>query len=385
MNVPNTVIIANARVVTETSEFNGAIEIEGSTIRSVDDIRPARSATIDFEGDYVLPGLVDLHTDNIERHFFPRPLVTWPSAIDAIFAHDLQLAGAGVTTVFDALSLGDYGSGGARKAILASAVEAISRAKTSGLLRAEHLLHFRCEVSDEALMEIVEPHLAHPDLKLLSVMDHTPGQRQWRDLEMFRRYRRQKAGEVWTDEEFARHIEDRRRVQVEIAPAARRLIRDAAISSGIPLASHDDTTCEDIDESHADGVSICEFPTTLEAARRARELGMGVIMGAPNIVLGGSHSGNVAAAALAEEGLLDILTSDYVPTGLLHSAFVLAGRTMSLPAAIATVSATPAEFAGLPDRGRIAPGLKADLLRVRIIDGVPVVREVWRDGQPIIR
>jgi alpha-D-ribose 1-methylphosphonate 5-triphosphate diphosphatase len=156
----------------------------------------------------------------------------------------------------------------------------------------------------------------------------------------------------------------------------------------LPLASHDDTTAEHVAEAARDGVTISEFPTTLEAARQGREHGMRTIMGAPNVVRGGSHSGNVAALQLASAGLLDALSSDYVPASLLHGAWLLADVDgFSLPKAIATVTATPAAMIGLADRGRIAPGLRADLLRVHVAgsatEACPVVRTVWRQGQRI--
>jgi alpha-D-ribose 1-methylphosphonate 5-triphosphate diphosphatase len=147
------------------------------------------------------------------------------------------------------------------------------------------------------------------------------------------------------------------------------------------MASHDDTTLEDVNRAHADGIAISEFPTTLAAARHARELGMRIVMGAPNIVLGGSHSGNVSAAALADEGLLDILTSDYVPASMLQAAFILAQRGVAMHDAVAMVSSRPAAVLGFADRGRVEAGLRADLLRVRVVDGLPVINGIWVAGR----
>ena len=153
---------------------------------------------------------------------------------------------------------------------------------------------------------------------------------------------------------------------------------------GLPVASHDDTLVEHVDEAKADGVNISEFPTTLAAARRAREHGLATVLGAPNVVRGKSHSGNVSASELAAEGLLSALSSDYVPASLMHAAFMLYDQgLLSLPEAIATVSATPASLVGLDDRGKIEEGLRADLTRVRLVDGVPVVRAVWSGGKRI--
>ena len=151
------------------------------------------------------------------------------------------------------------------------------------------------------------------------------------------------------------------------------------------MASHDDTTLDDVAQSHREGVSIAEFPTTLEAAAASRELGMATVMGAPNVVRGGSHSGNASARDLAESGLLDILSSDYVPAALLMGAFRLADapKVGGLPGAIRLVSKNPAEAAKLFDRGEIAVGRRADLVRARSHHGEPVVRAVWRAGRRV--
>jgi alpha-D-ribose 1-methylphosphonate 5-triphosphate diphosphatase len=149
-------------------------------------------------------------------------------------------------------------------------------------------------------------------------------------------------------------------------------------------ASHDDTTPEHIAEARASGCTIAEFPTTIAAAEAAHAAGMGIVMGAPNLVMGGSHSGNVSAAELVQHGLLDVFSSDYVPASLLHAAFLLhEGFGIPMPDAIAPVTRTPADLIGLHDRGRIAPGLRADLVRAREVGTTPTVVAVWREGQRI--
>jgi len=371
--------LANARIVLPDSVIEGALTIDGKTIGAVDD--GAAKDAVDLEGDYLLPGLIDLHTDNLEHHFQPRPGVRWPSRQAAVMAHDWQMLGAGVTTVLDSLSLGDYDSGGARRAMLDAAINGVSEAKAAGMLKAEHYLHFRCELSDPALIEIVEDHIDNPALRLLSMMDHTPGQRQWHDLKIYRDFRRKKNNQVWNDDGWAAYIAERLEHQRKHVPPARRRVGEIGAERRLYIASHDDTTVADVDEAHADGIMISEFPTTIEAARRAREVGMKIVMGSPNVVLGGSHSGNASAADLSQLGLLDVLTSDYVPASLLHAAFILAGKGKTLPEAIATVTGTPAGLVGLNDRGRIAPGLRADLLQVRLIDGLPLIRAIWVAGR----
>jgi alpha-D-ribose 1-methylphosphonate 5-triphosphate diphosphatase len=371
--------LTNARLVRPDGVVEDDLFIRGGVL--ADGGAAAEEMVVDCEGDFVLPGLIDLHTDNVEHHARPRPGVRWPSMLAAVLAHDWQLIGSGITTVLDALSLGDYDNAGARTVMLDGIIAALDRARCANLLKADHYLHFRCELSDDALMPLVERHIGNASLRLASLMDHTPGQRQWHDLAIFRQFRRQKSGRVWSDEEFVLYVAERREHQHRMVPPSRARIGALCHARRIALASHDDTTVADVDESHHNGITIAEFPTTIAAARRARACGMKIIMGSPNIMLGGSHSGNVSAMALAREGLLDILTSDYVPGSLLHAAFALAADGFDLAEAVAMVTANPADLLGFADRGRLEPGRRADLVRVRLVEGVPVIRNVWIAGQ----
>lgn len=371
-------LLVNARIVLDHEVADGDLAIAGGLI-----VEGARSGApeIDLGGDYLVPGLIDLHTDNIEHHFHPRPGVSWPSATAAALTHDWQILGAGITTVLDSLSIGDYDTAGRRTAMLHNAIGGVEAARAAGLLKADHYFHFRCELSDPGLLPIIEAHIGNPYVRLLSMMDHTPGQRQWHDLELYRRFRQKKNNEVWSEEAFAAYMAERLALQQEFVPMARAIIGKAGRERQIVMASHDDTTIADVEQSHGDGITISEFPTTIEAAKRARELGQQIVMGSPNVVLGGSHSGNVGAMQLADAGLLDVLTSDYVPASLLHAAFILANKSGDLPGAVATVTSAPAALVGMTDRGRIAPGLRADLLRVRVVDGLPVVLGIWAGGR----
>jgi alpha-D-ribose 1-methylphosphonate 5-triphosphate diphosphatase len=212
-------------------------------------------------------------------------------------------------------------------------------------------------------------------------MDHTPGQRQWSNLAKYRLFHRDKK---WTDQEFEADLASRREAQEAFAQTNRKEIVAICRDRGLPMASHDDTLPEHVAEAVGEGISISEFPTTETAARNARRAGMRIVMGAPNLVRGDSHSGNVSALVLGRKGLLDGLSSDYVPASLLHGAFLATERLgWPLPEAVATVSANIADFLGLADRGRIAPGRRADLIRVTLSDGLPVVRSVWREGRRV--
>ena len=377
-----TLLLANARIVRTDAVVEDSLAIRDGLFAEA--VAGADRDTIDCEGDFLIPGLVDLHTDNVEHHAHPRPAVRWPSMLSAVLAHDWQVLGAGVTTVLDALSLGDYDSAGARTAMLDGVIGALTQARSAGLLRADHYLHFRCELSDPGLMPILDRHVDNDQVRLVSLMDHTPGQREWHDLALFREFRRKKSARVWSDEEFGLYLAERQANQRQLVPPSRARLGEIYNGRNIPIASHDDTTVADVEESHANGVGISEFPTTAAAARRARELGMTIVMGAPNVVLGGSHSGNVSAIELAERGLLDVLTSDYVPGSLLDAAFKLTALGLDLPQTIAMVSANPADVLGFGDRGRIAPGLRADLLRVRLVGGVPTIRAIWIAGRRLL-
>jgi alpha-D-ribose 1-methylphosphonate 5-triphosphate diphosphatase len=226
--------------------------------------------------------------------------------------------------------------------------------------------------------------IGRPDVRLMSLMDHTPGQRQFRDEAKLRDYYRGKSGGM-TDAQLDVLFERRFAYQQTYAAANMRDIVALAQQYRIPLASHDDTTEENVADAVRDGVAVAEFPTTIEAARGLHRAGIGILMGAPNVVRGGSHSGNIAAVDLAREGLLDILSSDYIPSSLLMAAMLLPQHApaIDLAAAIRTVTKTPAEAVGLADRGEIAVGKRADLIRVHVAGNIPVVRSVWREGRRV--
>jgi alpha-D-ribose 1-methylphosphonate 5-triphosphate diphosphatase len=188
-----------------------------------------------------------------------------------------------------------------------------------------------------------------------------------------------------SDEAFARFVAKRQAESARNSTPHRNAIAKVCAERGITVASHDDATLDHVDEAIGNGVRLAEFPTSFDAAKASHEHGMSVLMGAPNIVRGKSHSGNIAARDLAERGVLDVLSSDYVPLSLLHAPFILADEveSISLPKAIAMVTATPARTVSLNDRGRIATGLRADLVRVHRDYGVPVTRSVWRQGRRV--
>ena len=337
---------------------------------------------MDLEGDYLLPGLVELHTDNLEKHMSPRPGVDWPSA-SAVLTHDAQIVAAGITTVFDALSIGDINPKGKRMQQLGVMLEAIAEAEAAGQTRAEHRLHLRCEVSHPQCLELFRELVEQPLVQLVSVMDHAPGQRQFARMEKYREYYMGKYH--LSPAEMDHFVSEQLANSARHSDQQRAAIVDICRSRELALASHDDATLEHVTESADYGMAIAEFPTTFEAAEASHARGLKVLMGAPNIVRGGSHSGNIAAADLARRGVLDILSSDYYPASLLQAALGLAEQDngYDLPRAIATISLAPARAAGLDDRGEIAVGLRADLVQAQVHKGQPVIGQVWRQGRRV--
>jgi alpha-D-ribose 1-methylphosphonate 5-triphosphate diphosphatase len=383
MTRPQDAVLTNARLVLDDRVIDGTVVIDNGIITRIDEGGTNLPQALDLNGDYLLPGLVELHTDNLEKHFVPRPGTRWP-AMAAIVGHDAQVASAGITTVFDALCVGETSSGGDRLEILAGMANSIREARSKNLLRAEHLLHLRCEISHPDTASLFAEFIGDPGLRLVSIMDHTPGQRQFTTIEKYRYYYIKKHG--WSDAEFEKYVAQQTEASARFGASNRRRIVALAQENGLTLASHDDATVAHVDEAIADGMVVAEFPTTLDAAEASRGRGMAILMGAPNVVRGGSHSGNVSALDLAKGGLLDILSSDYVPMSLIHGAFLLARAEIGydLPQAVRTVTSTPAARVGLDDRGRIATGLRADLLRVRDTDDMPLVRSVWSRGDRVI-
>lgn len=373
-------LLTNARVVTANEVFTGTVKIHDGLISAMDRGNSQARGARDCNQAYLIPGLVELHTDNLEKHFSPRPGVVWPSH-PAVLTHDAHIVSSGITTVFDALSVGDVIDDSNRLAHLRTLIDALAETQEAGMLRAEHLLHLRCEVSFGDTLRLFEQLIEHPMLQLVSVMDHTPGQRQFVREDKYRQYYQGKHGLNDTEMDIFTH---KRKESARLySDHNRKAIVALCQARGIPLASHDDATLEHVVESAQFGMGIAEFPTTMEAAKASHAHGLRVLMGAPNIVRGGSHSGNIAAAELATAGVLDILSSDYYPASMLDAAFRLAGmqdNDYDLPKAIATITTTPAHCANLDDRGLIEPGRRADLVLVEHRNALPVIHNVWRNG-----
>lgn len=377
-------ILTNAQLVLPDRVQPGTLVLRDGRIAEVQPGPSTAPGALDCGGDWLAPGLIELHTDNLERHMAPRPGVDWPHP-PAIVAHDAELASVGITTVFDALRVGsEHEPAGKRPRYTAYAramASEILSLRAAGALRISHFLHLRAEICSDTLEDELAEFGPEDRVGILSLMDHTPGQRQFADLGQLRTYMRGKHG--MSEEDFIAHVAIRR--------ALGERVRDRHTAAGVAharrlgarLASHDDTTADHVAESAAQGARLAEFPTTRTAAAACRDHGIAVMMGAPNLVRGGSHSGNVPAAELADAGLLDILSSDYAPASLLTGALLLGDRLGCTARGLAAVTAAPADAAGLADRGRLAPGLRADLVRFARVQGAAVVRGLWVRGERV--
>ncbi len=376
------IVLSNANIILEDEVILGSVFVKEGKIADIGQGMVVPKGAIDCQGDYISAGLVELHTDNLERHMQPRPGVKWPMKA-AILSHDAELASVGITTVFDALRVGSITSD--KKAKYGKYARGVAtdiiNMRAADQLRVSHFIHLRAEVCTETLLEEMGEFNTDDRIGIVSIMDHTPGQRQFRDLSKMEEYLVGKYSMSKQDvlEHFDKLYKLRDQYGVAHEEGAARIGKEL----GAVLASHDDTTFNDVAASAQKGVQIAEFPTTLEAAQECHNRNIAVMMGAPNLLRGGSHSGNIAAHELASAGVLKILSSDYAPSSLLMAAVRLGLETDDMAQGLRAVTATPAQATGLKDRGRIRQGLRADLVRFNLVDNLPCIKGVWRQGKRI--
>ncbi|EPO7717094.1 alpha-D-ribose 1-methylphosphonate 5-triphosphate diphosphatase [Klebsiella aerogenes] len=376
-------IINNVKLVLEDETINGSLEVQEGRIYAFAESQSRLPGALDGEGGWLLPGLIELHTDNLDKFFTPRPKVDWP-AHSAMSSHDALMVASGITTVLDAVAIGDVRNGGDRLENLEKMINAVEETQKRGLNRAEHRLHLRCELPHHTTLPLFEKLVDREPVTLVSLMDHSPGQRQFANREKYREYYQGKY--QLSGEQMQRFEEEQMALAATWSLPNRQAIAAMCRERQIALASHDDATHEHVAESYRLGSVIAEFPTTLAAAQASRQHGMNVLMGAPNIVRGGSHSGNVAAHQLAASGLLDILSSDYYPASLLDAAFRIADsddNAFTLAQAVRLVSKHPAQALGLHDRGVIAEGKRADLVLAHRRGEHVHIDHVWRQGKRV--
>jgi alpha-D-ribose 1-methylphosphonate 5-triphosphate diphosphatase len=371
-------VVENARVVTPDAVVEGAVRVAGGRVAGVGDVGRAGDDRVDARGRLLLPGLVDLHGDEVESHLYPRANAR-VGVETALASADRANLAAGVTTKFHAISFEADDDQHRSPELGASVVDGVARADEVGLV-ADHRVHARCEVTQAECVRAVESVLAAGDADLVSVMSHVPGKGQFRDQEAFLQYYRDSAD---------RSVEEAERMIAERGAVADATLRDrvdrvvaAARAAGVPVASHDDEHPPEVERLRDRGVGISEYPVTMAAAARASDLGMTVTMGAPNLVRGRSQWGNLRTADAIDAGVVDALVADYHPPSLLGSVFVDTGDP--LPERVARVTARPADAVGLPDRGRVTPGARADLVVVDP-EPTPTVTRALVGGRPVYR
>ena len=375
-------ILANAQLIMHDGVMTGSLRIQEGQISDITPGTSVPAGATDMQGDFVAPGLVELHTDNLERHLVPRPKVNWPHR-PAILAHDRELAATGITTVFDAIRVGSIVSNENKKygKYARQIATEIQQMRMAGTLKISHHLHLRAEMCSETLCEELNGFGPDDRIGIVSMMDHTPGQRQFRDIKKFEDYVCGKHG--FDKVGFSDYVRFLEGLQRTLGTEHETATVNAAARYGATLASHDDTTAEQVSKSHGYGVALAEFPTTVEAADVCHTHGIATIMGAPNIVRGGSHSGNVAALELAKLDRLDILSSDYVPAGLLMGAIALGETWGDIARGLPTVTTNPARAVGLEDRGKIEVGQRADLIRFAKAGPDVVLKQTWSKGMQV--
>ncbi|MEM6424990.1 MAG: phosphonate metabolism protein PhnM [Cyanobacteria bacterium P01_D01_bin.128] len=373
-------VYTNYRLQLPAQEMLGTLVVRAGRIA---DIQPGVVAQgHNGEGDYLMPGLVELHTDNLEQRMSPRPKVRWPLEAAAIY-HDRDVAAAGITTVCDAIAIGDFDPNSLRATQFHTMIDVIYQSQQANRLAVDHRLHLRCELGYEAVYDTTANYADHPLLSLISLMDHTPGQRQFAQVEKYKEYYMGKHGV--SEAQMTGYIQSRIENQQQHAADNRRRLVALARERQIPLASHDDATVEHVQESLQDGAVIAEFPTTLEAAKAAHGHGLQVLMGAPNFVLGKSHSGNVSAMELVTHDLVDVVSSDYVPQSLLLALFLIAEQGQKPVHQVMNLfTLNPAQAVGLGgDRGSLEVGKRADLIAVHHDETVPRLTQVICNGRRV--
>jgi alpha-D-ribose 1-methylphosphonate 5-triphosphate diphosphatase len=375
-NTKEAYCLSNARIVTPEETIEGGVRVEGDRIAAVgSDVAPASGDTVlDAEGRYLLPGLVDLHGDDIEGQLQPRN-GRWMDTAMALAAVDRANVAAGVTTKYHAIAFENDPEEGRTTELAAELTEAIQSADS---WMADHRIHVRCEVTQQDAVDAAIRDIQRDAVDLVSVMSHIPGKGQFQDIEAFKEYYR--SSDRHSIEEAEQFIEDRTAMSMaEIRDRIDRVISHAQ-EAGVTTASHDDEDPEEVDRLHERGVDIAEYPITLATATRASELGMTTVMGAPNLVSGGSQWGNLTSMAAIEADALDVICVDYHPPSLLAAPFVDTGEP--LHERVARVTKNPADAVGLTERGRIVEGARADLVLVDTAE-TPTVSRAFVDGEAV--
>jgi len=370
-------ILRNARAITPKAVIESARVVwEDDTIIEVGPLG-GLSEGIDIGGQFVMPALVDLHNDGLEKAVNPRPKAAFPE--DLSFRYfDRYLATTGIGTEFNAVYFSDNLEEGRGTAQAVRWSRMLLKAHLSDDCLVEHHVLHRWDIVNSTDPTALWSSTEGWRIKMVSLNEHIPGKGQYRNIDGYRAIKQAMTGmnpgeiDSWIDA----------RLRLQTSPGAWESVAAEAQRRGCILVSHDDDTVEKVDLMASIGVAICEFPVTIEAARHARKKGLLVSMGAPNLLRGGSLSGNVSALELASLGLVDILCADYYAPALVAGVFRLVDLgVLSLPRAVSLVTSTPARAVGLTDRGRLEAGLRADLIVVALSGGIPLTKALFRNGR----
>jgi len=382
-------LLTNGRIITE----NGILEdyellIQDDIIKKIEksgEIDREGLELINAEGGLISPGFIDIHSDYIENMASPRPTSVMDFEL-SIRESEKVLVNTGITTMFHSLSFYDndlFEHKPVRKREnVKKLVDVISQAHNQRHL-IRHRFHARFEIDNIDEVDTVKRYINEGKIHLLSFMDHTPGQGQYRNIEMYRKIL--KGYKDVTNDEIDSMVDARRNKEILTIEVIKQMAR-VALKNGIAVASHDDDSEEKIDLVKSFGASISEFPITMEVAKKAKKEGMLTIAGAPNVLLGGSHAGNLSAIDAIREKAIDILCSDYYPAAMLHSIFALNEKYgQDLCEMFKLITINPAKAVKLDNiLGSIEEGKKADILIIeRLEDNMPVITSVFVDGKLI--
>lgn len=366
---------------------HGSIRLEDGVIAEIIEGTAPQDVPA-LHGLTVIPGLIDLHGDMLERDVEPRPSARFPTEM-GLLELDKRYAGTGITTAFAAISFAWRSNDVRSQESATEMIETLNRMNSETLV--DMYVHARFEVTNPDTAPILKDLLERNQVQLVSIMDHTPGQGQYKDVDRYLNFMQRWLGTDLDDlGEYKDRIIERMKANIEAAAEQSRdwdIVADVvkvATAYGVPVASHDDDTYEKVARQAAMGVTISEFPVTVDAARAAHEHGMKVIMGAPNAYRGVSTSSNLSAMDAIHAGLVDVLATDYYPAAILHTVFKLArDGVMPLHESVKLGSTNAADAMGMTDRGRIAVGASADLVLLHENGEYPRVRGTIRQGIPI--
>jgi alpha-D-ribose 1-methylphosphonate 5-triphosphate diphosphatase len=372
--------LTGAQVVLENETLQeAAVLIADGYIVAIDPASSAGAKEIDLRGHTLMPGMIDLHCDALEKEAEPRPGVHFPFDFACAQA-DKRNAAAGITTVYHALSFANAELGVRNNTTAAELARAVHAWKEHELV--DNRVHARYEITDPTAPATLLELLSNDEIHLMSFMDHTPGQGQFKSIDAYRNFQARTYKK--DDAEFEALLADKL-AQGEGAVARMEKLAQTARELGVPLASHDDDRPEKIAVVKALGVTVSEFPINLETAQAARAAGLATLFGAPNILRGKSQSGSMRALDAVKQGVADCLCGDYSPASLLPAVMQLPGlANIPLHKAVSLVTSNPARAVGLHDRGVIAPEKRADLLAVRYLGGLPQAARVWSEGVAVM-